>query len=169
MNKIFFISGAICSLCALVGWSRLNVVESEQNVTSGDKEITQEVNLTHWEKPPSLTITFGKKEIRTIQGGYSWSYLDSKTGQTVDIQADFMPSTELVNIEDAVNVSLNEPIILNFEKEPLNYEIRVYDNIDKMIATYFNFKDVEEKGKAKYEILATWEEGTGSYVVALDI
>ena len=80
-----------------------------------------------------------------------------------------MPSTELVNIEDAVNVSLNEPIILNFEKEPLNYEIRVYDNIDKMIATYFNFKDVEEKGKAKYEILATWEEGTGSYVVALDI
>lgn len=39
------------------------MVESEQNVTSGDKEITQEVNLTHWEKPPSLTITFGKKKL----------------------------------------------------------------------------------------------------------
>lgn len=167
MKKIYLFS-VICLLCALVGCNRLKEVRTEQNAPSSGSKINQEVSMTQTEKPPSLTITFGKKEIRTIQGGYSWSYFDSKTGQMVNMEVDSVPSTELVNIEDAKNVHLNEPITLNFEKEPLKYEIRVYDHHDNLIATYNNFKDVKEKGKAKYEILVTWEEGTGRYAIALD-
>lgn len=167
--KRFYLISAICILCALVGCNSSNEGETEQNVVSSGNEKSQEVNLTQTEKPPTLTLTFGNKVIKTIQGSYSWSYSDSNTGQIVYIHADSMPSTELVNVEDAVSVSLSEPITINFEKEPLNYEIRVYDNSNDLIATYYNFKDVKEKGKAKYEILATWEEGTSSYAVALDV
>jgi hypothetical protein len=38
-----------------------------------------------------------------------------------------------------------------------------------MIATYNDLKDVKENGKAIYEILVTWEEGTGIYAVPLDV
>lgn len=81
--------------------------------------------------------------VKTSQGGYSWSYLDSETGQMVSIEADSIPSTELVDVEDAVSVNLNKPITLNFENEPLKYEIRVYDNNDNMIATCNDFKDIK--------------------------
>ncbi|SES45994.1 hypothetical protein [Psychrobacillus sp. OK032] len=167
MKRIYLI-GVICMLCALVGCSNSNESNTEQIDASGGNENSQEVNLTQTEKPPSLTITFGEKVIKTRQGGYSWSYLDSE-GQTVSIEADSMPSTEIVNVENAASVNLSEPITLNFKKEPLNYEIRVYDNNDEMMATYNNFKEVKEKGKAIYEVLATWEEGKGIYAVALDI
>lgn len=168
MKNRYFIN-VIFMLCVLVGCSTSNESKTEQNDASSGIKKSKEVNLTQTEKPPSLAITFGEKVINTRQGGYSWSYLDSKTGQMVAIEADSMPSTELVNIEDAVSINISKPISLNFEKEPLNYEIRVYDNNDRMIATYNDFKDIKEKGKAIYEILATWEEGNGIYAVALDI
>lgn len=164
--KRFYLIGVICMLCGLVGCNSSNK-GPEQNFASSAHEKSREVNLTQTEKPPSLTITIGKKVIKTMQGGYSWSYSDSNTGQIVYIEADSMPPTELVNVEDAVSVSLSEPITLNFEKKPLNYEIRVYDNRDVRIATHDSFKHIKEKGKAIYEIWATWEEGTSSYAVAL--
>ncbi len=154
---------------ALVACSNSNESNPEQDDASNGNEKSQEVNLTQNEKPPSLTITFGEEIVKTRQGGYSWSYLDSQTGQMVNIETDSIPLTKLVNVEDAVSVILTEPVTLNFEKEPLNFEIRVYDNNENMIATYNDFKDVKEKEKALYEILATWEEGTGIYAVALDV
>ncbi|AXI09225.1 hypothetical protein CV093_10475 [Oceanobacillus sp. 143] len=168
MKKIYLIS-IVFMLFALVACNNSKESNPEQDDASNANERSQEVNLTQNEKPPSLTITFGEEVVKTRQGGYSWSYLDSKTGQMVSIEADSIPSTELVNVEDAVSVNLNEPITLNFENEPLNYEIRVYDNNDNMIATYNDFKDIKAKEKAVYEILVTWEEGTGIYAVALNI
>lgn len=38
-----------------------------------------------------------------------------------------------------------------------------------MFATYNDFKDVKEKGKTVYGIVATWDNGKAIYVVALDI
>ncbi|HCG4536108.1 hypothetical protein LG296_20370 (plasmid) [Ureibacillus chungkukjangi] len=167
MKKLDFIN-VIFMLCALAGCSNSIESKTEQTDVLSGNERSQEVNLNQ-EKPPSLTITFGEKVIKTRQGGYSWSYLDSKTGQMVGIEADSMPSTELVKVKDAVSVNISEPISLKSEKKPLNYEIRVYNHNAEMIATYNDFKDINEKGKAIYEILATWEEGKGIYAVALDI
>lgn len=87
----------------------------------------------------------------------------------IGVEVESIPPTELVNIEDAVSVSLSKLATLNTKKEPLNYEIKVYDNNDNVIATYNDFKDVKEKGKSIYEILVTWEEGTAVYAIALDV
>nr|WP_106779126.1 hypothetical protein [Lysinibacillus timonensis] len=149
------------------GCSISNESNTIQNDALSGNEKKQDVNLIHTEKPPTLTITFGEKVLETRQGGYRWSYLDSKTGQLVGIEADSLPPTQSVNVEDAVKVNLSEPITLNFEIAPLNYEIRVWHN-GIIYATYNDFEDVKEKGPMVYEILVTWEQGTCSYVVALD-
>ncbi|RDW17213.1 hypothetical protein [Oceanobacillus chungangensis] len=167
--KLLYIISVIFMQCALVGCSIFIETSTEQYDASSGNEASQEDHWTYNEKPPSLTISFGEETVKTSQGGYSWSYLDSKTGQMISIEADSMPATELVNIENAVTVNLSKTIILNFEKEPLHYEIRVYDHNDNMVATYNDFKDVKRIGKSVYEILATWEEGTGIYAVALDV
>lgn len=154
LERIYFIV-VICMLCALVGCSNSNESNTEQNEALIGNEKSEEVNLTQTKKPPSLTITFGEKEIKARLGAYSWSYLDNETGQMTGIEAESIPLTELVNVNNAVSVNLSEPITLHFEREPLHYEIRVYGNNDERIAAYNNFKEVKEKGKAIYEISAT--------------
>lgn len=99
---------------------------SEQNATKNGSEKSQEVNVAESEKPPSVTITFDEEVVKTKQGGYSWNYLDSKTGEMIGIEAESLPAKELVSIEDAISVNLNESVTLNIKKEALHYEIRVY-------------------------------------------
>jgi len=154
---------------ALVACNNLKESPSEQKGALNSSDKSQEVNLTKNEKPPSLTITFGEEIVKTRQGGYNWSYLDSTTGEIIGVEAESIPPTKLANIEDAVNITLSKPVILNLENEPLHYEIRAYDNNDNIIATYDDFKDIKENGKAIYEILATWKEGSSTYVFALDV
>ncbi|MGE7623243.1 hypothetical protein ACQKMD_09370 [Viridibacillus sp. NPDC096237] len=119
-------------------------------------------------KNPALAISIGKKTVNAQPGGYNWSYLDTKTGGTVGVEAESLPSTQLINVDNAISVDLNEPVKLSFKKEPVTYEIRVLDKDSKMNASYENFEDAKEKGQKIYEILATWEEGSCIYVVALD-
>lgn len=165
--KRYYVFVVICMLCALAGCSITNESNTEQNATIFGYEKINEANLTQSEKPPTLTLTFGNKVIETKQGSYSWRYLDSKTGQLVGIEAASLPPTQIVNLEDAVGVNLSEPITLDFEIAPINYEIRVWYN-GTIHATYNEFKDVKEKDPMVYEILGTWEQGTCSYIFALD-
>ncbi|HCG4536304.1 TPA: hypothetical protein NJY08_005159 [Salmonella enterica subsp. enterica serovar Typhi str. AG3] len=167
MKRSYFIS-LICIIFALAGCSNSNESNGERHDDSSGSEKYRGVELTQSKKPPSLTITFDEKIIKTRLGGYNWTYIDSKTKEMVSIEAETISLTELVEIEDAVIVNLSKPITLNFEKDPLNYEIRVYDTSGENIATYNNFKEVKEKEKAIYEVVANWEEGTGSYAIALD-
>lgn len=170
MKKISLIGITLFLLSALIACSNSKASNNEQNEILNGDEKSQEANLvTSNEKPPVLTITVGEEIINTYRGGYSWSYLDPKTGQTMGIEADSLPPSEILNVEDAIGVNLNQPIKLNFEKEPIEYEIRVWDNENNVIDTYKDFDDVEEKGKTIYEILATWKAGRVSYVIALNV
>lgn len=156
-------------ICGLIGCSNSNESKTEQNDGSSSNEKNHEVSLTHNKKPPSLTITVGEEIIKTQQGGYNWNYFDAKTGQTVGVEAESLPPTEIINVENAVSINLKETIKLNFENEPIKYEIVAYDENNSVFATYNDFKDVKEKGKTVYGIVATWDNGKAIYVVALDI
>ncbi len=92
------------------------------------------------------------------------------TGQVVTVEADHAPPTEMVNIEQGqvIIVNLTDTVNLEFEKEPTQYEIRVWDN-NNVIATYNTFEEIKEKGKYIVEIVGTWEGSTATYVTALDI
>lgn len=170
LKKISLIGITLFLVSGLVACSNSKASINEQNEISNGDEKSQGANLvTSNEKPPVLTITVGEEIINTNRGGYSWSYLDPKTGQTMGIEADSLPPSEILNVEDAIGVNLNQPIKLNFEKEPIEYEIRVWDNENNVIASYKDFDDVEEKGKTIYEILATWKAGRVSYVIALNV
>lgn len=167
--KNVLLSLSFIMIFGLIGYTHTNESESEQNDGSRSNEKIQEVNLIHNEKPPTLTLTVGEDVIHAKLGGYSWSYLDTKTEQMVRVEAESLPSTEIVDIENAVSVNLIENIKINFENEPIEYEIRAYDKINNVIATYHEFKDVKEKGKTIYDIVVTWDNGKVIYVAALDV
>lgn len=153
----------------LIGCSNSNEIKTEQSDGSNSNKKKPEVNLTHNKKPPSLTITIGEEIIKIQQVGYNWSYFDVETGETIGVEVESLPPTESINIENAVSVNLKERIQLNFENEPIKYEIKAYEKNNHLFATYNDFKDVKEKGKTIYEIVATWDNGKAIYAVTLDI
>ena len=120
------------------------------------------------EKPPALKLTIGDIELKTYRGTYTWSYFDKSTGQEVTVEADHAPPTQMVNIEQGVSVNITEPVKLHFEKEPTQYQIRLWDN-NGVIKTYNSFEEVTEKGKYIFEIVVNWEDSRVTYVVALDV
>lgn len=84
------------------------------------------------------------------------------------MQADHAPPTEMVNIEQGIRVNLTESVKLNFEKEPTQYEVRLWDN-NNTVKTYNSFEEVTEIGKYIFEIIGNWGDSMATYVVALDI
>ncbi|WP_107943361.1 hypothetical protein MHH70_13890 [Metasolibacillus sp. FSL H7-0170] len=120
------------------------------------------------EAPPALKLTIEEIEITTHRGTYAWSYFDKSTGQQVTVQADHAPPTEMVNIEQGTKVNLSQPIKLDFEIEPTQYEIRLW-NSSNIIKTYNSFGEIKEKGKYIIEIAGTWGDNIATYVVALEI
>lgn len=167
--KNVLLSLSFIIIFGLIGCSNSNESEPQQNDGSSSNEKTLEASLTHNENPPALTLTVGEDVIHTKLGWYNWSYLDTKTGQMVSIEASSLPPTEIVDVENAVSVNLKETIKFNFKNEPIEYEITAYDKNNNVTATYHDFKDVKEKGKTIYGIIATWDNGKAMYVVALDV
>lgn len=161
MKKLILRWMPFVMLFGLIGCSHSNDFQTEQN--------SNEVNLTHNKKPPSLTITVGEEIIKAHQSGYNWRYFDEETGETVGVEVESLPPKEILHAENAVIVDLKEPIQLTFENEPIKYEIRAYDNNGRMLTTSNDFKDIKEKGKTIYEIVASWANGTAIYVAMLDV
>ena len=121
------------------------------------------------EKLPALLLTIGQDVIKTYKGTYSWNYIDESTGEWVFVQADHVGPSQMVNIEEGIKVNLTDPVNLQFSIEPTNYEIRLLDNAEKVIATYKSFKEINELGKYIIEIVGTWGESMATYVVALEL
>ncbi len=134
--------------------------------TLEEKDVS--ISTNEEEKPPNLQLTIGEEEIMIHRGAYEWRYLDKSTGQETLVQTDHAPPNEMVNIEQGIRVNLNEPIKLNFQKKPTQYEIRVWDK-DNVVATYNTFEEIKEKGQHIFEIIGIWGESTATYVVALDL
>ncbi|MFC7686823.1 hypothetical protein [Ureibacillus sp. GCM10028918] len=155
---------SLMMLFSLIGCSN-----AEEDTSKSTNEKNNIISMSNnEEKPPSIKLKIGEDEIKTYRGTYSWSYFDESTGQEVTTVTDHAPPTEMVNIEQGVRVNLTEPVKLDFEKEPTQYEIRIWDN-NNVIATYNSFEEIKEKGKYIFEIVGTWEGSTATYVVALDI
>ncbi|MEO4052687.1 hypothetical protein [Solibacillus sp. CAU 1738] len=165
MKSIFRTGLFLTLLFTLFGCSDDKVEESNKN--SNEQKVDSIFNSSD-EKPPTLIMTIGDQVIKNQMGTYNWRFIDKKTGQLVNVVADHAPPYDMVNIEESTSVNLNEPIKLNFEKEPTNFEIRVWED-KKIINTYETYEEIKEKGKYVIELLGTWEEGTGTYVFALDI
>jgi len=163
MNNLIRLGFSLMMLFTFLGCS--NVEEETSKSISNSNIITESNNR---EKPPAINLKIGENEIKTYRGTYSWSYFDKSTGQVVTVEADHAPPNEMMNIEQGVSVNLAETIKLDFEKEPTQYEIRVWDN-NNVIATYNTFEEIKEKGKYIIEIVGTWEGSTATYVTAFDI
>ena len=117
---------------------------------------------------PSLTFKVGEQEIKTSRGIYSWEFTDEETGELTGIKTQALPPFEIVNIENGIKFDLNETIVLNFDKKPSNFEIRIW-NEKEVISTYHSFDEIKEKGKYAIEIVGYWDEGRVTYVCALEI
>lgn len=165
MNTLVRMGLFFMLLLLLIGCSNLEENDSSKITDGNNNSISMSIEE---EKPPALKLTIGEVEVKTYRGTYSWSYFDKSKGQTVNVEADHAPPTEMVNFEQSVRVNLTEPVKLNFEKEPSQYEIRLWDS-NGVIKTYNSFEEVEEKGKHIFEIVGNWEDSIATYVVALDI
>lgn len=150
-------------LLVLIGCNKLE--------DKGSSKTTEEhlTSITNEEKePPAIHLVIGDNEIKTYRGTYTWTYFDQSTGQNVTTIADHLPPNEMVDMEQGIKVNLTEPVKLNFEQEPTQFEIRLWDN-NGVIKTYNSFEEVQEKGKYIVEIIGNWEDSMATYVVALDI
>ncbi|MGE6412961.1 hypothetical protein ACQKDD_02165 [Planococcus kocurii] len=87
----------------------------------------------------------------------------------VEIEAETIGVSELVGDRNGPIVNTSTSIELQFEEEPISYQVNIWDSTDNLKGS---FKDVVldgQSGKTIYEVVATWERGTGYYVFPLTI
>lgn len=138
------------------------------NTSSNYKESTTDALANREEEPPELRLTIGGEDIKTYKGTYSWSYIDKDTGDTVHVEADHASPNQMLTTERAIPVNLTQPVMMKFEEDPTDYEVRLWDS-KTVIATYDSFEEVSEKGAHIVEVIAYWGENEATYVMALDI
>jgi hypothetical protein len=120
------------------------------------------------EKPPALQLTIANQVMKTYRGTYEWNYYDEVSGQMISIHADHAAPTQMVDIHQGRKVNLTESVHLKFAKDPQRYEVRLWD-AENVIATYKSFDEVTQKGNYIVEIVGYWEQGRGTYVLALSL
>lgn len=133
------------------------VVKDLNKVTSDDKGL----------KPPALTITAGEETIRATLGTYSWS-IEQKDGTEMKIEADSFAVSELVNNQNPLQVTIDTIIELDFEKQPDNYTVRIWDDNNNVISTSDKVV-LPGKGEVIYQVLAHWKQDTASYAFSLNV
>ncbi|WKA60315.1 hypothetical protein QWY16_09490 [Planococcus shenhongbingii] len=102
-------------------------------------------------------------------GGYDWSYFDQEENSMASVQAETIPVSELVGKRKGPTVNSDTSIELKFEEEPISYQVNTWDSAGNITGS---FKDVVldgQSGRTIYEVVATWERGTGHYFFPLTI
>ncbi|KAB8138147.1 hypothetical protein F9U64_06285 [Gracilibacillus oryzae] len=119
-------------------------------------------------EPPGLTISVGKETVRATLGSYNWSYDQPLNGTRAEIDAHSAVPPELVSGDNTMEVTANAEVELDFEKEPISYTVRIWDDDHNIISKSDNVV-LSGEGKVVYEVSAEWEQGTASYTFALNI
>lgn len=118
--------------------------------------------------PPNLSVTVDDIEVNLAKGTYSWSYPNGD-GTSTAIEADSAAPPDLVKSLNQVDVTSESKIKLDFEKDPLSYQVRIWKtdytttNVNKE-----SYGLSEHKGLLVYEVLANWQEGTATYAFLLN-
>ena len=162
-SKLLFLS--ILIIFVLAGCSQ------EKEATKNEKNMSDSVeNVKYTEKkPPQLKIGVNEEEVSAALGGYAWSYFDQEENSMVEIEAETIGVSELVGDRKGPIVNAGTSIELKFEEEPISYQVNIWDSTDNIKGS---FKDVVldgQSGKTIYEVVATWERGTGRYFFPLTI
>ncbi|WP_078552137.1 hypothetical protein [Bacillus alkalicellulosilyticus] len=132
---------------------------------SGKYEETQE-NI--FKKPPTVFISSGVEQVRGVLGPYSWSYC-CNNGETIGIEASSDAPPNLVQNNEPFQVTSATPISIEFETAPIKYQVKTWNENNKVTGTYEEIDTSNHKGRTVFEILVTWEQGNASYSFLLDI
>ncbi|MBD8015131.1 hypothetical protein [Planococcus wigleyi] len=161
--KLLFLSMLI--IFVLAGCSQeKEAIKNEKNTSDAGESVK------HTEqKPPQLKIVVNEEAFSAALGGYAWSYFDQEENSMVEIEAETIGVSELVGDRKGPIVNTSTSIELKFEEEPISYQVNIWDSTDNVKGS---FKDIVldgQTGKTIYEVVATWERGTGHYFFPLTI
>ncbi len=127
-----------------------------------------EEGANHFTSPPQLTLIVDGDSYAVAQGGYSWSY-ENTDGTTVNVAADSMSPSEMVNGRNSIEVDEDTEITLQFEMDPADYKVKIWDKDNTVKAVYDKIDLSEYRGNVIYEVYANWEQGSSSYAFLLYI
>lgn len=147
----------------LFGFSQVKETIGDENSKS------DEILYAASQKPPALTVTIHEEEFPAALGAYTWSYFDQEAGGIAAIETESLPPFELAGSRKAPAVNSDTPIELKFEEEPISYKVNIWDAADKLKGSFKEVQLKGESGRTVYEVVATWERGTGHYVFPLNV
>lgn len=133
-------------------------VETEPNQA---EEAVEDPDLS----PPGLTIQIGEETVRPVLGIYRWS-IDNEDGTTMTTVVDAAAPTELVRTADPVEATSDTSVTFDFEEEPDNYSIRIWEDETTTTGSSSDI-DLSGEGEIVYEVQAEWEQGEASYAFSL--
>lgn len=162
-SKLLFLSMLI--IFVLAGCSQESeATKNEENMSESGE------NVKHTEqKPPQLKIRVNQEEFSAALGGYAWSYFDQKENSMVEIETETIGVSELIGDRKGPIVNSGTSIELMFEEEPISYQVNIWDSTENIKGSFEDIVLDGQSGKTIYEVVATWEQGTGHYFFPLTI
>ncbi|UCZ51535.1 hypothetical protein LGQ02_11695 [Bacillus shivajii] len=150
----------IIGLIAIIGCSD-NTQETNNNNEPNE-------NVSQLRKPPNLYMVVGEETINPVLGSHSWTF-EHSDGTTESIEADSYSPSIIVEMREPQKVDANTDISFEFETTPKTYQAREWDTEHNVLGSNNELDLSIHEGKKIFEILASWEQGTASYVFYLDI
>lgn len=138
------------------------------NEEKTSKQDGVKLNSDNSKTPPGLIISVGENTFGTVRGTYSWNYSNGD-GTSTGINSDSAAPPYLVKDYQAIDVVSNNEVKLDFQKPPIDYQVRVWSPENNIVASYNEVDLTKHKGRVIYEVLATWEQGTVTYSFVLNI
>lgn len=157
--KAMLLSVWIGALVGVMGCS--NPVSVASNVTENPQEILK--------NPPALEVSIGDIGVPARVSAQKWSYIDEKEQATVTVEAETIAPVEMTDRAKGTAVATGTAVELVFTREPKTYEFYQWNSTEDRQGPFRNIQTSEESGKAVYEVVAEWEQGTAHYVFVVTV
>lgn len=148
----------------------ITIFLSVSSIAYNDIQISNTNQQTFLNKPPVLKVLSQDKNINAITGTYSWT-ANNNDGTKTTVCADSANPTELVKESAPLTVSAKSMLTLCFNDKPSNIKVNIWKD-NKSINQEISENKIEvpeSKGTLIYEVIATWNKGTVSYVFLINV
>ena len=141
---------------------------TEQTNMKSSEETTEKALKQSFKEPSKLSLITSDGIYTTIRGAYSWSVLNKKTNESITTMVDIEGPLNLVKLDDALPLSVDTEIEMEFQFAPNNVLINVWHQNGTSV-TYNTFQEIVERGAYVVEFVAEFKQGTVTYVNAFNL
>jgi hypothetical protein len=170
LKKLLFLLRLSCLALVLAACSTSNTepsnLETDEDYAAANARKIM-ASEQQFEQPSSILIVADSGPVVGEVGEYSWVIAEGAAMKNTLVDSD--PAFKLVDLNQAVPLTVAEKNSIQFDFEPNAYEVILWTADGKEVNRYTSLAAINEKGPYVVEIFANFPQGDVHYAFAFDL